>query len=102
MNTLPGLNGLGQMQAHVRETVLSQDMDGEVVVLDLARGEYYGLNEVGSRIWTLLAQCKTLAQVLQSLTEEYEVTAAQVETDMLAFIAELQSRGLVELHAPTR
>lgn len=89
------------MQALVRETVLSQDVDGEIVVLDLARGEYYGLNEVGSRIWVLLTQGKTLAQVLQALTEEYEANSAQVESDMLAFIAELQSRGLVELHAAT-
>ena len=37
-------------------TVISADIDGEVVLLDARSGDYFGLNRVAARAWTLLAE----------------------------------------------
>jgi len=53
------------------------------------------LNEVGARIWEL-ADGRTLAQIVDTLVNEYDVERTQLEEDARAFLSELQDRGLLE------
>lgn len=72
-----------------------RDLDGESVILDLASGTYYGLNEVGTRIWTLLADGRDEDAIAAALTAEYEVGLEDARTHIATLIADLQSRGLI-------
>ena len=45
--------------------VVFRDLDGEAVLLNLALGIYFGLNEVGTRMWNLLHQYSVLQQVFE-------------------------------------
>src|SRR5262245_45288347 len=74
-------------------------VDGEMVLLDLETGTYFGLDQVGARVWTLLADGGRLGDVLSALHAEYEVDAATLERDLLALVGELCARGLTRVVA---
>ena len=47
-----------------RPDVISADMDGEVVMMDIMSGKYYNLGRTGGEIWSLLEEAKTLDALL--------------------------------------
>ncbi len=71
-------------------------LDNEVVMMNLERGEYYGLNPIGSRIWELLAEATTLENLINKLTEEFDVSFEQCQTDSEEFINDLIEKGLIK------
>ncbi|PYR95022.1 MAG: PqqD family protein [Acidobacteria bacterium] len=75
--------------------VVFRDLEGEAVILDLASGRYFGLNAVGTRIWTLLDAGMPIERIVQTLAEEYDADAAQIDRDVKALIENLSSRGLI-------
>jgi hypothetical protein len=81
----------------IPDDVVFREIDGESVLLDLASGEYYGLNEVGTRIWSLFVAGAGPAQVLSGLRREYEADEAVLRRDLLELLGELQARGLVRI-----
>ncbi len=67
----------------------------------MREGAYFGVREVGTRIWALLQQPRRLSEVVAVLTAEYDVAPAQCTADLLAFAGELVDSGLVNrLDAP--
>lgn len=78
---------------------LSADLAGEAAVLHVPSGTYYGLDEVGARIWSLLQQPRTLAEVRDTIVTEYDVDAARCERDILNLVTRLVEHGLVEVRA---
>ena len=82
----------------IPDGVLSRDLQGEMVVLDLKTGVYFGLDPVGTRIWHLVQEHQSLQKVLDSMVEEYEVGEAQCTQDLLSFVAKMLERGLVEVN----
>ena len=82
-------------RVRIPEEVLARQVGGETVMLDLAKGAYFGLDPVGARIWQLLAEGKTLAEVRDAIVAEYEVSHEDAERDLLALVADLMAQGLV-------
>ncbi len=82
---------------HVRRTegILFQELDGEAVLLNLDKGEYYGLNAVGMRAWALLAQPCDLAGLVEALVGEFDVQREVLQADLSAFLQELEREGLL-------
>ena len=81
---------------------LSTRLGDEVVILGLQDSAYYGLAEVGARIWDLLRTPRTLADIVDLLVAEYEVTAERATDDLRMLLAQLESRGLVAITLPHR
>jgi len=77
--------------------VLSQDVGGEAVLLDLASERYFSLDPVGTRIWTLLNQDQPLDAVLETLCAEYDAPRERLHDDLLALAARLRDAGLVKV-----
>lgn len=77
---------------------VSSDLGGEVAILDLERGTYYGLDEVGTRIWELVQEPTAVSEVQATVVEEYDVEPARAERDVLALLQRLVDEGLVEVH----
>jgi hypothetical protein len=75
--------------------VMARTVGDETVILDLASGTYFGLDPVGARIWALMGEGQTLAEICATMLEEYEVEREQLEVDVLRLAAELAERGLV-------
>jgi len=76
---------------------ISADLVGERVILHLDKGFYYGLDEVGSRIWESLQRPKRVGQVLETLLERYNVDREQCQRDLLKLLEELLSENLIEM-----
>lgn len=75
--------------------VMARTVGDETVILDLASGTYFGLDPVGARIWELLGEGKTLAEVCDQMLEEFEVSREELERDILRLAQELADQGLV-------
>ena len=76
---------------------VSTNLEDEAVILHLKDGIYFGLNQVGSRIWNLLEVSRTVGEIRDIILEEYEVEPAQCEGDLLKLLKELHDRGLIEI-----
>lgn len=77
------------------EQVGATGQGGHTVLLDYAGGQYYGLDEVGTRIWELLRDGRTLGGIVQTLEAEYDVARDVLQADVPALLAELAARRLV-------
>ena len=55
------------------EDQVSSDLGGEVAILDLKAGVYYGLDAVGARVWDLVQVSRKVDEIRDALLEEYEV-----------------------------
>ena len=82
----------------VPENVLFRDVDGEAVLLNMQTGKYYGLDEVGTRMWAVLAEHGSVEPAFRALLEEYDVADAQLRQDLLHLVDELASRGLLQVN----
>jgi len=81
--------------------VLSQEVKGETVLLDLASEQYFGLDDVGTRVWQLLGEGKSLDELLFILLEEYDVERERLESDITDLLSRLIAAGLVSLESET-
>src|SRR5687767_6500431 len=80
---------------NVPEDVLSRELDGEAVLLDLRSGHYFGLNSTGSRVWTLLKDGKDTDDIARALVDEFDVDFERALADARSFIEMLFERGLI-------
>ena len=84
----------------VRDGVMFNRVGDELVLLDLDRGTYLGLDPIGSRFWELITTTSSRGEALDTLLGEYEVTPAELEADIDALIADLEKNGLVVRQEP--
>ena len=73
-----------------------REIDGQAIALNLDTGQYYTMNELGTRIWTLFQQEDSLAGIVEAIESEYDVTYEQAEADLESFLKDLRQNGLVE------
>jgi len=76
---------------------VSGDLDGKVVLLSIENGEYYNMNEVGSRIWALLEKPMTVTALIEQLLAEFEVERPTCEAEVAAFLEQLLKDKLLKL-----
>lgn len=88
------------LEARPMPDVLCRELTGESVLLDLKSQRYYGLDEIGTRIWQLLGKGEQAGQVVGAMLEEFEVEEAQLRLELSDFLRELSDAGLVELLNP--
>jgi hypothetical protein len=75
--------------------VMTRDLGEETVLLDLSSGTYFGLDAVGSRIWQLIGAGKNLAEICDTLFDEFEVSREDLKRDSEALMEELKVRRLI-------
>ncbi|MBB3108554.1 hypothetical protein FHS18_000582 [Paenibacillus phyllosphaerae] len=75
---------------------LASNMDGEKVMMRVETGKYYNLGAIGGRIWDLLEQPQTVNQLVEALTQEYEIGMDECTAQVESFLKQLQSEQLVE------
>lgn len=70
-------------------------VDGDLVILNLASGNYIGLDDIGRRIWELLETPHRIDDLCAVLREEYRGPADAIACDVLDFLAELAAEGMI-------
>ena len=76
---------------------VSADLDGKTVLLSVENGEYYNMNAVGSRIWSLLEKPITVAELVIHLTEEFEIDAEICQQEAITFLEQLSKNKLLQI-----
>ena len=84
------------LQLVASSSVATADLGGESVLLDPVSGRYFGLNEVGTRIFELLSEPRSVSELVDVLVQEYEVGEGRLKRDVEQFVSDMMSRGLVE------
>jgi len=77
--------------------VISQEVSGETVLLDLESENYFGLDEVGTRIWQLIKETNDLKAIYDTLLTEYDVKEERLQQDLDTLRSEISGLGLITL-----
>lgn len=80
---------------------VSSDLAGEAIVLSLRTAMYYGLDQVGARIWELVREPARVADIRDVIAREYDVELERCERDVLDLLRQLATEGLIEVRDGT-
>jgi Coenzyme PQQ synthesis protein D (PqqD) len=86
-----------QQKVAVAPDTLINEVGGESVLLNLKNECYYGLDEIGTRMWKALASGATIQEVGDRLLAEYDVDAETLRRDLVELVGKLLDRELIEL-----
>ena len=79
------------------ETQISSDLAGEAIILELKAGMYYGLDPVGTRIWKLIQEPRSIGSLRDTLLAEYEIDHQRCERDLMSLLKELEANKLIRI-----
>jgi hypothetical protein len=77
-----------------------RQFDDEAILLDLASGEYYALNAVGSRMWLALASGRSPEEIASELGPDYSVDAEIIVRDCIELATDLLAKGFAQIRLP--
>ncbi|HLO76071.1 MAG TPA: PqqD family peptide modification chaperone [Magnetospirillum sp.] len=83
----------------INQDLLSTELDGETVMMDVESGQYYTLNAVGSRIWQELAAPTSVDVLCIRLEEEYDATPDVLREGVLRFLNQMLEKRLIRVEA---
>jgi hypothetical protein len=84
-------------RASVAPDVLVSELAGESVLLNLKSECYFGLDSVGTQMWTTLIKADSIQVAFDELLAHYDVPADQLRSDLLELIRKLTDQGLLEI-----
>ena len=74
------------------------DLDGEKVMMNLDKGEYFMMNEVGSRIWEIISEPINVKEIISTLRNEYEVDEETCKDTIIEFLGRLDNADLISIN----
>ena len=86
-----------EQKVSISPEVLFQEVNGEAVLLDLASENYFGLDEIGTRVWALLESGSSIGETMDTLMDEYDVERETLENDVGELLETLSQAGLIKL-----
>lgn len=78
-----------------RPDVIERELDGEVVLLDLNTGIYYGMNEVGTGVWGLLDGKRRVGEIVDWVAANYDVERKVAKGDVEELLGDLLKERLI-------
>ena len=75
--------------------ILASDLDGEKVMMSIKRGEYYGLGKTGTFIWDNIDEPIKISDLVEMITEKYNVDKNKCFNDITPFIIDLIEKELI-------
>ena len=88
---------LFSMKVSVPENVLFRQLEDESVLLNLDSEIYYGLDEVGTRMWQVLIEAENIEVAYKLLLKEYQVGKERLKQDLTELVNNLQKKGLIDI-----
>ncbi len=79
------------------EEIVASDIDGETVMMSIENGKYYGLDDIGSRIWELIEKPAKVSELIDTLLERFDVDCDTCERDVLRFLNELNGEKILKV-----
>ncbi len=91
------VNPILPSRVSIPSEVIFQVLHEECVLLNMATETYYGLDEVGARMWQLMAEHGEIVTVLAHLRAYYDTDEATLRQDLAALIEKLGAEGLISV-----
>jgi len=82
--------------AAIKEQV-SSEMDGDIIIFNMKNGIYYGLDSVGTKIWNLIQEPKTVREIHDAILNEYDVEPERCMNDLVSLLNRLSEERLIEV-----
>lgn len=73
--------------------IIVTDLGDELILLDPERGEMFGLNECGRRVWLSLEQAS--GGVVSNIAEDFRIEPARARADVDSLLSVLEHAGLI-------
>jgi DNA-directed RNA polymerase delta subunit len=77
--------------------IMTAPVDQEIVLLNIAKNNYVSLDAIGRRIWELIESPVNVSDLSWKLAQEFEGSEQQITTDVIQFLTQLESDGLVRV-----
>jgi hypothetical protein len=83
------------------EDIVAREIEGELIIVPLVSGignmedELFTLNETGKTIWNKLDSQKSLRDIVEELSTEFEDQGGEIEKDVIGLVGELLKRRMV-------
>jgi hypothetical protein len=77
--------------------LIASTLDQETVILSISSSKYFGIDPIGSRIWSCLDQPINVAAIIDLLVEEYNVSKDECQKDVNEFLNLLLKENLIVL-----
>ena len=81
----------------VPDHVLFQEVMGNSALLNLETETYYGLDDVGTKMWETLGEADSVGAAAKRLADVYDAPIETLEADIVRLVADLRKHGLLEL-----
>ncbi len=78
-----------------RQDLVSTDMDGDIVMMDIQSGKYYKFGGVSGVIWQTIETQISIDALVEKLLAEYDIARGECESQTMTFIGQLVEKGLV-------
>jgi len=65
--------------------------------MNIQTGKYYGLDEIGTRIWELMKEEIEVKKIINELRKEFDVSEQQCKKDVLTLLGDLEKNQLIEV-----
>jgi Coenzyme PQQ synthesis protein D (PqqD) len=78
-----------------QEGVITQEVDGQTILLRVDDGGYYAIDEVGASIWELCDGTLPVGEVVSKLSLEFDAPAETIRADVLEFVQDLRRERLL-------
>ena len=79
----------------IPDSLFSQEVDDETIVLDTNTQEYFNFSSLGKVIWDMLLEEQSLQEIYEELNEFMEIDSKQLENDILNFVKSLKEKKLI-------
>jgi hypothetical protein len=80
---------------HPHPEIIARVLENEAVLVLPLRGQVKVLNEVGTRIWTLIDGVRSTGEIITTVCQEYDTTLETATHDTTEFLAQLADRGII-------
>ena len=78
-----------------QEAVITQDVEGQTILLRVDDGGYYAIDEVGAAIWELCDGQRPIGEIVTTLSAEFDAPEATIRADVLEFVQDLRRERLL-------
>jgi hypothetical protein len=82
---------------HNESEIAAKLIDGEAILINLSNGTYYSMDKVGGFIWELIKRNYSLSEMVETITQYYDVSAEQAKTDVETLAADLLEEKIVRI-----
>lgn len=78
-------------------SMLTAEVDGEIVMMSIEQGRYFGLDDIGSDIWNRIDPPCSFAALIDRLVADYEADRSTIAADVQVLLGRMAAEDVVKL-----